>query len=197
MSLLFLSNLLDLSPNDIGHKKDLIVKYASSSDKKAIQNLLDYFTNAARDYKMFNLSTFYSVKNLEIDLENLTVIAHGILTSYYGKGGHDSQNEDYKLVFEYQGGNLRLKSFVRLIDAEKEARDIAKNEKFEKEVQQTLDPQGKDLKESADKTNQKTKSRFKRNDVDENDRESIDKEEDEILEGNTGNNNDVNKERGL
>lgn len=146
MSLLFLSNLLDLSPNDIGHKKEIVMKYTVSNDKKAIDHLMEYFSKAAREYKTFGLSTFFSVKNLEIELDNLTVVAHGILTSYYGKQGHESEDEDYKLEFEYQGGNLRLKSFTRIIDDKKAARDKAKNEKFEKEVRETLDPQGKDLK---------------------------------------------------
>jgi len=131
ISLLFLSNLLDLSPSDIVHKKELVLKYTSSSDKKALKQLLEYFVLCEKDYKRFNLSTYFSVKNLEIDLKNLSVIAHGVLTSYYGKAGHETSSEDYKLDFEYQGGSLRLKSFVRIIDDEKKARDKAKSLKFE------------------------------------------------------------------
>ncbi len=135
MSLLFLSNLLDLSPSDIGHKKELILKYTSNSDKKALDRLIDYFMTSERNYKRFDLTTYFSVKNLEIDLENLSVIAHGVLTSYYGKAGHESENEDYKLDFEFQGGNLRLKSFVRLVDADKKKRDQSKSLKFETEAE--------------------------------------------------------------
>ena len=43
-------------------------------------------------------------------------MAHGVLTSYYGKAGHETEDEDYKLEFEYQGGSLRLKSFARIIN---------------------------------------------------------------------------------
>lgn len=133
MSLLFLSNLLDLSPSDIEHKKDLILKYTSNSDPKALKRLIKYFKESEKTYKRFDLTTYFSVKNLEIDLENLSVIAHGILTSYYGKEGHESENEDYKLDFEFQGGNLRMKSFMRLVDEDKTERDKEKSEKFEKE----------------------------------------------------------------
>jgi len=131
MSLLFLSNLLDLSPSDIGHKKELILKYTSNSDKRALKEVIEYFTTCERNYKRFDLTTYFSVKNLEIDLENLSVIAHGILTSYYGKAGHESENEDYRLDFEFQGGNLRLKAFMRIVDEDKKARDKAKSLKFE------------------------------------------------------------------
>lgn len=134
ISMMFLSNLLDLSPSDIEHKKDLILNFTSNSNKKSINQLIEYFDNCIKDYKRFGLTTYFSVKNLEIDLNDLTVIAHGILTSYYGKSGHESENEDYRLEFEYHGGVLRLKSFERIIDDEKRARDKAKSLKFEEEV---------------------------------------------------------------
>lgn len=134
MSMMFLSNLLDLSPSDIEHKKDLILSYTSNSNKKSINHLMEYFDNCIKDYKRFGLTTYFSVKNLEINLNHLTVIAHGILTSYYGKSGYESENEDYRLEFEYHGGVLRLKSFERIIDEEKRARDKAKSLKFEEEA---------------------------------------------------------------
>lgn len=133
MSLMFLSNLLDLSPGDIEHKKDLILNFTSNSNKKSLSHLIEYFNKCISDYKRFGLSTYFTVKNLELDLNNLTVIAHGILTSHYGKGGHESEKEDYRLEFEYYGGVLRLKSFERIIDDEKRARDKAKSLKFEEE----------------------------------------------------------------
>jgi len=138
MSMMFLSNLLDLSPSDIEHKKDLILSFTSNSNKKSINHLVEYFDSCIKDYKRFNLTTYFSVKNLEIDLNNLTVIAHGILTSYYGKSGHELENEDYRLEFEYHGGVLRLKSFERMVDDEKRARDKTKSLKFE-EAKDTTD----------------------------------------------------------
>lgn len=146
MSMMFLSNLLDLSPGDIEHKKDLILSFTASSNKKSISHLIEYFDNCIKDYKRFGLTTYFSVKNLEIDLNSLTVIAHGILTSYYGKAGHESENEDYRLEFEYHGGVLRLKSFERIIDDEKRARDKAKSLKFEEEVKDEYGAQNSSTK---------------------------------------------------
>lgn len=131
MTLLFLSNLLDLAPSDIGHKKDLVLKYSSNSNKEAARKLVDYFLKCELDYKRFDLTTYFSVKNLEIDLEALTVIASGILTSYYGKSGYESEQETYKLEFDLQGGMLRLKSFVRIVDEERAAKDRARSLKLE------------------------------------------------------------------
>jgi len=133
-ALLFLSNLLDLSPSDIGHKKDLVLKYTSNNNKSAMKQIVDYFASSERDYKRFGISTYFTVKNLEIDLETLSVIAHGLLTSYYGKKGYVSEDEDYQIDFEFQGGQLRLKSFARIITEEKRVRDEAKKEKFESAI---------------------------------------------------------------
>ncbi len=134
MTLLFLSNLLDLSPSDIEHKKDLILKYTSNSNKEAARKLVDYFLKCEMDYKRFDLTTYFSVKNLEIDMEHLIVIARGILTSYYGKSGYESEQETYKLEFDFQGGMLRLKSFVRIVDEERAAKDKARSLKLEESV---------------------------------------------------------------
>ncbi len=169
-SLLFLSNLLDLSPSDIEHKKALVLKYTSNSNRKALKQLLEYFVMCERDYKRFSLSTYFSVKNLEIDLKNLSVIAHGILTSYYGKAGHETEKEDYKLEFEYQGGSLRLKSFVRIIDDEKKARDKAKSLKFEEVIKDGVNDLGKSeadtINENQDVSNELVRQQLEQDDLD-------------------------------
>lgn len=169
-SLLFLSNLLDLSPSDIEHKKALVLKYTSNSNRKALKQLLEYFVMCERDYKRFSLSTYFSVKNLEIDLKNLSVIAHGILTSYYGKAGHETEKEDYKLEFEYQGGSLRLKSFVRIIDDEKKARDKAKSLKFEEVIKDGVNDLGKSeadtINENQDVSNELVRQQLGQDDLD-------------------------------
>lgn len=169
-SLLFLSNLLDLSPSDIEHKKALVLKYTSNSNRKALKQLLEYFVMCERDYKRFSLSTYFSVKNLEIDLKNLSVIAHGILTSYYGKAGHETEKEDYKLEFEYQGGSLRLKSFVRIIDDKKKARDKAKSLKFEEVIKDGVNDLGKSeadtINENQDVSNELVRQQLGQDDLD-------------------------------
>lgn len=113
-SLLFLSNLLDISSSDISHKKSIILKYSMSSDPTSIKTIQEYFTDAEEKYKKFDLATYFTVKEVQIDIENLNVIAHGVLTSSYGKRGSSTKEESYILQFEYVGGSLRLKSFSRI-----------------------------------------------------------------------------------
>ena len=51
------------------------------------------------------------------------VIAHGILTSTYGKHGFESIATSYRLSFEFSGGYLRLKEFNQVIDKEKDSKN--------------------------------------------------------------------------
>lgn len=113
-ALLFLSHLLDISASDIAHKKELVLKYTSYSDEAYSKAINDYFAVASLDYSKFDLSTHFTVKNLRIDQKNTAVIANGVLTSWYGKKGHQSRPESYKISFEYSSGLLRLKEFERL-----------------------------------------------------------------------------------
>jgi hypothetical protein len=74
------------------------------------------------EYSKFDLSTHFTVKNLQIDQKEMAVVANGVLTSWYGKKGHESREESYRISFEYNGGLLRLKGFERLVPLKQEGK---------------------------------------------------------------------------
>jgi len=111
MSMVFLNSLLDLSSVDILHKRDMILKYTSNSDASFAKKINEYFADAETKYKNFDLVTYFTVKNMEINEATGDVVAHGILTSRYGKHGFESTPTSYYLSFEFSGGYLRLKEF--------------------------------------------------------------------------------------
>jgi type IV conjugative transfer system protein TraE len=113
-TLMYLPLLLDLNPEIIQHKVGVIFKYISQSDPKYMKNIQEYFANAKEKYKKFGLSTYFSAKNLEVDIKALTVTANGTLTSRYGERGFETQAASYSLSYEWLGGHLRLKEFIRL-----------------------------------------------------------------------------------
>jgi hypothetical protein len=117
-ALVFLPALLELSSEVVLYKRDLILKYTSGSEAHYMQDISKYFAIALEQYKKFDLSTYFTVKNMEIDQERLVVIANGILTSIYGKRGFESSAASYRLSYEFTGGELRLKEFTRIIEAE-------------------------------------------------------------------------------
>lgn len=114
MSLLFLSNLLDISELDLKHKRDLVLKYTSHADTAYTKQISDYFSKAEDQYRKFDLATHFTAKSLKIDQRALEAIASGTLTSWYGKKGHESKEISYRVSFDYNGGFLRLKEFVAL-----------------------------------------------------------------------------------
>ncbi len=126
-SLVFLPSLLDLNPDTITYKRDLILKYTSQSSKEYMQAVLEYFAAAKERYTNFDLSTHFTSKNMEIDQKNLVVIANGTLTSIHGKRGFETKQVSYRISYEFTGGKLRLKEFNQVID-EKEQEKIEKEE---------------------------------------------------------------------
>ena len=126
MTMVFLNSLLDLSALDILHKRDLILKYTSNSDAGFAKKINEYFALAAKQYQEFDLVTYFTVKNMEIDQASGEVIAHGMLTSRYGKHGFTSTATSYRLSFEFSGGFLRLKTFNRIMTSPEAGQTLAK-----------------------------------------------------------------------
>jgi hypothetical protein len=86
-TLLFLSALLDLTPDTVIHKRDMVLKYTSSRSKAEMQAIRDYFAQAEDEHKKFNMSTYFTPNKLDINVKTLEVIAKGTLSSSFGKKG--------------------------------------------------------------------------------------------------------------
>jgi len=132
MSHMFLSGLLDLTPENIKYKKDLVLKYTIGT---SVASISKYFAEAQEQHEKFQFSTYYSVKSMEIDPEKMLVKSSGILNSRFGRNGYEEKQLQYLLKYEMQGGILRLKNFT-LVDeeaekAEKEKQKLDKNSNSE------------------------------------------------------------------
>ena len=93
-------------------------EYCGKNKKYSCLNI--YNSSNIFNNKNFDLVTYFTVKNMEIDEGSGEVIAHGILTSRYGKHGFESNPTSYRLSFEFSGGYLRLKEFNQVVsDKEK------------------------------------------------------------------------------
>lgn len=136
-SLMYLPLLLDLSVEVIQHKANIIFKYISQSDESYMRHIQEYFATSREQYKQFNLSTYFSVKNMEVDASELVVIAHGTLTSRYGERGFETQKASYKLSYEWMAGHLRLKEFIRELTSD-EAKTIERA-KLEREKLEAIE----------------------------------------------------------
>jgi len=127
MTHMFLANLLDLTPDNVSYKKELVLKYTLAGSTKVIN---DYFAEAQIQHERFQFSTYFSAKHLEISPEKMEVVAKGILSSRFGRSGNEEKEVEYRLIYEMNGGILRLKSFAMLRpDEEKKALEKLKQEK--------------------------------------------------------------------
>ena len=113
-ALLFASHLLDLTPDTITFKKNIILKQASNRSDKSLKSLQDYFALKEEEHKKFGLSTFFSLKEMQVDTKNLQVLMEGILTSTFGKRGFEQDRVKYLLSFDYTGGHLKLREFAKV-----------------------------------------------------------------------------------
>ncbi len=129
MTMVFLNSLLDLSAADVLHKRDVILKYTSNADSSFARRINEYFADSLDKYKNFDLVTYFTVKNMDIDESTGEVIAHGTLTSRYGKRGYESTPTSYRLSFEFSGGYLRLKEFNRVVDESELKQDEKQQDK--------------------------------------------------------------------
>lgn len=113
-SLLFLSTLLDLTPDTVKYKKDMILKYLSGRSPKELQSIKDYFAKAEAEHIKFTMSTYFTPIKLDLFTKDLKVIAEGKLTSSFGKKGYESRDAKYYLGFDLIGRQLKLKEFYEI-----------------------------------------------------------------------------------
>lgn len=113
-ALLFASHLLDLTADTIAFKKNVILKHASNRSDKSLKSLQDYFAAKEEEHKKFGLSTFFSLKEMQVDTKNLQVLMEGMLTSTFGKRGFEQETVKYLLSFDYTGGHLKLREFAKV-----------------------------------------------------------------------------------
>lgn len=119
-TLMYLPMLLDLNPEVIDYKAALVFKYISQSDPSYMKSIQAYFADSKEKYKKFALSTYFSIKSLEVDSANLQATASGILTSRFGDKGFEVSPASYLLSYEWAGRQLRLKEFVKIKEAKDE-----------------------------------------------------------------------------
>lgn len=119
-ALLYVSALLDLTPDTIDTKKNIVLKHVSTRSDKHLKHLQEYFANAIESHKKFELSTFFSPKKLKVDSKKMQVLIEGVLTSTFGKRGFEQADKKYIISFDNVSGVLKLKEFYELKPKSKE-----------------------------------------------------------------------------
>lgn len=112
---MYIPFLLDLDSGSIDWKKEKLFLYVSRTDLSYMKSLANYFAEAKRKYAQFSLSTHFAIKNFVVNPKELTVEAHGQLTSHFGKKGVSTDPAIYRFKYEWVSGKLLIKEFVSLV----------------------------------------------------------------------------------
>jgi len=114
-SLMYIPLLLDLDQGSRGWKRDRLLQYVSKAERHYMEDLASYFARAGKTARELNVRTHFAVKKIAVDEEHLTATISGQMMRFFGdEGGPENQNERYQLLFEWLGGRLLIKSFVKL-----------------------------------------------------------------------------------
>lgn len=111
MSDIYLNDLLNLSPGNIQFKRSRILKHTCG---KSWNELNNYFQKLQEQYTKYNISTYFTVKTLDIDSKNLKASVKGILNSNFGTKGREEKEASYLLEYTFKGGILMLSKFVEV-----------------------------------------------------------------------------------
>lgn len=117
MSIFYLNLLLGLNEANIDYNKDIILRHIHPSFYNHISNFLEQEKKRYQDYR---LSTYFKLTKLIVDDKNLSVLAEGILTSYYSNNSKSIDKITYRIEYDYSGGVLTIKNFVSVKEQDKE-----------------------------------------------------------------------------
>lgn len=115
MSIFYLNLLLGLNESNIDYNKDLVLRHIHPNFYHHISNFLEKEKKRYQDYR---LSTYFKLTKLIVDDENLSALAEGILTSYFGNSSKGTDKVTYKIEYDYSGGVLTIKNFVNVKEQE-------------------------------------------------------------------------------
>lgn len=108
----FLSHLLlDQSPTSSKHKRDMLLKYISPS---YYNELFGRIIKQEKYLYQNNISTRFSIKEIEVDSKQNQVFIVGDQENYVADKKVGTVSASYKISFEYKGARYLLTEFIKL-----------------------------------------------------------------------------------
>lgn len=111
MTIFFSELLFDLTPGNIGYKRDILLRHVYAPYYKVFT---EYYKEEESKYKKYSLSSKFDITGMKVLKAGEKVEVKGLLSS---KFGHDAKKQEeviYKLGFKKSHGRLLIKSFERV-----------------------------------------------------------------------------------
>lgn len=108
MTLFYVEMLLDLTPDNIDYKSQILLKHVDSG---AYHSFVEHYKEEKQKYKKYKLATKFDITGLKISKEGKEVEITGILSSSFGKSGENQKPATYVIGYGKAQGRLLVKTF--------------------------------------------------------------------------------------
>lgn len=100
--------ILDVTPNSIDWKKDMLLTYVDPSVHGAMQSMQDL---EAQRLRKLNASTFFLPQQIVVDEEAQSVVVRGRLRTQINGQDTTTNEKAYRVGFQYAHGRIHVSSF--------------------------------------------------------------------------------------
>jgi conjugal transfer pilus assembly protein TraE len=108
MTLFYIEMLLDLTPDNLDYKSQILLKHV---DSKSYHSFTEHYKEESQKYKKYNLATKFDITGLKILKNGEEVEVTGILSSSFGKGSESQKSVTYVIGYGKSHGRLLVKTF--------------------------------------------------------------------------------------
>src|SRR3989339_1053956 len=112
MAIAFIEEHLDLTPDTVDANNQLLLQYTDADFYSQFQKVLD---DEAEMIKKDKVSSSFSIGQMIVHPEELTVTISGVLQRMVGEVALEPAKKTYLLQFNYQKGVLTIHSFSEII----------------------------------------------------------------------------------
>ncbi len=108
MTLFYIEMLLDLTPDNIDYKAQILLKHVNS---KSYHSFIEHYKEEKQKYKKYKLATKFDITGLKIFKGGEEVEVEGILSSSFGKGSESQKLATYVIGYGKSHGKLLIQTF--------------------------------------------------------------------------------------
>ena len=108
MALFFVAERLNVTPANISQSHDLVLQY---TDSRFYNEFLGILAKEKEEIIKQNISSVFYPEEVLVDPKELNVLIKGTLSHWVGETSIAPIKKNYIIKFNYQSGNLKIKSF--------------------------------------------------------------------------------------
>ncbi len=113
MGLFFISERLNLTPNNVEHNHQIILQY---SDVRFYHEFVGILGKEKEEIIKQNISSVFYPEEVVPNLGDLTLLVKGSLARWVGSTPLDPMKKSYLIKFSYHSGNLKVVEFTEVVE---------------------------------------------------------------------------------